>query len=120
MRLTGIATGNLIEAGLGSLWGEDPRYFPSPTGGVWPRVKYVIRTRFLAPHTDGRMHPAYARFAEDVGNNFLSNTWRADSEAKTSSALIRSVWVWSGEWEAKPSQSFGRTCRRRFSASKLP
>ena len=92
MRLTGIATGNLIEAGLGSLWGEDPRYFPSPTGGVWPRVKYVIRTRFLAPHTDGRMHPAYARFAGDVGNNFLSNTWRADSEAKTSSALIRCGW----------------------------
>ncbi|HEY7615282.1 MAG TPA: hypothetical protein VH744_00625, partial [Terriglobales bacterium] len=27
MRLTGVSTGNAMEAGLGSLWGEDPRYF---------------------------------------------------------------------------------------------
>jgi len=27
MRLTGVSTGKAIEAGLGSLWGEDPRYF---------------------------------------------------------------------------------------------
>jgi len=92
MRLTGIATGNLIEAGLGAVWGEDPRYFPSPTRGVWPRVKYVIRTTFLAPNRDGHWHPAYARFAGDVGNNFLSNSWRADSEATTSGAVGRSVW----------------------------
>jgi len=26
MRLTGISTGNVIEAGLGALWEEDPRY----------------------------------------------------------------------------------------------
>src|SRR4051794_33160024 len=26
MRLTGIATSNLMEAGLGAAWGEDPRY----------------------------------------------------------------------------------------------
>jgi hypothetical protein len=26
MRLTGVATGNAIEAGFGGLWGEDPRY----------------------------------------------------------------------------------------------
>ncbi len=27
MRLTGVSTGNAMEASLGSLWGEDPRYF---------------------------------------------------------------------------------------------
>jgi len=27
MRLTGIATGNAMEATIGPLWGEDPRYF---------------------------------------------------------------------------------------------
>src|SRR5438876_11718281 len=27
MRLTGISTGNLMEAGIGAVWGEDPRYF---------------------------------------------------------------------------------------------
>src|SRR5262249_1496065 len=31
MRLTGVATGNLIEASLGSVWGEDPTH---PTSGT--------------------------------------------------------------------------------------
>ena len=30
MRLTGISTGNAMEAGLGAIWGEDPRYFREP------------------------------------------------------------------------------------------
>jgi hypothetical protein len=30
MRLTGVSTGNAIEASLGMTWGEDPRYFESP------------------------------------------------------------------------------------------
>src|SRR5581483_3961653 len=29
MRLTGVSTGNAMEA-MGAIWGEDPRYFPSP------------------------------------------------------------------------------------------
>lgn len=114
MRLTGIATGNLIEAGLGAIWGEDPRYFHSPKRGVWPRVKYVIRTTFMAPHRDGSWHPAYARFAGDLGNNFLSNTWRADSEAKTSSALIRSVWGVVGRMGGEAFTEFWPDVRKKI------
>ena len=92
MRLTGISTGSAIEASLGSLWGEDPRYFPSPDRHFGSRVKYVVKTTFLAPHRDGSWHPAYARFAGNVGNNFLSNTWRPDSEAGPGDAAIRCIW----------------------------
>jgi hypothetical protein len=113
MRLTGISTGNLIEAGLGAIWGEDPRYFPSPTRGLGPRVKYVIRTTFLAPHPDGRWHPAYARFAGDIGNNFLSNTWRADSEAKTSNAVYRSLWGVVGRMGSQAFAEFWPDVRKR-------
>ena len=92
MRLTGITTGNAMEASLGSLWGEDPRYFRSPDRQFGSRVKYIIKTTFLAPHRDGSWHPAYARFAGNVGNNFLSNTWRADSESGAGDAAIRCLW----------------------------
>ena len=114
MRLTGISTGNLIEAGLGSLWGEDPRYFKSPTRGIWPRTRYVIRTTFLAPHADGRWHPAYARFAGDLGNNFLSNSWRADSESKTSSAVVRSVWGIVGRMGSQAFAEFLPDVRKKL------
>ena len=92
MRLTGISTGSAIEASLGSLWSEDPRYFPSPDRHFGARVKYVVKSTFLAPHRDGTWHPAYARFAGNVGNNFLSNTRRADSEAGAGDAAIRCIW----------------------------
>jgi hypothetical protein len=92
MRLTGISTGSAIEASLGSLWGEDPRYFPSPDRRFGSRVKYVVKTTFLAPHRDGSWHPAYARIAGNVGNNFLSNTWRPDSEAGPGDAAVRCIW----------------------------
>jgi len=92
MRLTGVSTGNAIEATLGAAWGEDPRYFPSPDHKFGQRVKYVIKTTFIAPHRDGSWHPAYARFAGDIGNNFLSSQWRVASEDGMDDAALRSVW----------------------------
>lgn len=91
MRLTGVSTGNAIEASLGAVWGEDPRYFPSPRRGFGTRVKYVIKTTFVAPRRDGTLHPAYARYIGNVGNNFLSNTWREPSENAAGNALLRCV-----------------------------
>ena len=61
--LTGLSTGNAIEAGLGAAWGEDPRYFQSPDRGFGARVKYVIKTTFFAPNRDEHWRVAYARHA---------------------------------------------------------
>jgi hypothetical protein len=97
MRLTGVSTGNAMEAGLGAIWGEDPRYFRSPDGPFGKRAAYVLKATFLAPDRGGRMRPAYARFAGNVGNNFLSNTWRAPSENGPGSAALRCVWGISGK-----------------------
>jgi len=113
MRLTGVATGNLIEATLGSAWGEDPRYLRSGLQGFRPRIKYVFRTTFIAPHRDGRWHPAYARLVADVGNNFLSNTWRADSEADTSHAVVRCGWGVLGRMSSDAFEEFWPDIRRK-------
>lgn len=96
MRLTGVATGNAMEAGFGALWGEDPRYFRAnqqPFGG---RIKNVVAMTFLAHDRTGRIMPAYARYIATPGNNFLSNTWRADSEATSQAALVRTMWGFVG------------------------
>jgi len=92
MRLTWVSTGNAMEASLGAIWGEDLRYFPSPNRAFEARVEYVISSTFAAPGRDGRFRPAYARFAGNVGNNFLSNTWRADSEADAGHAALRCLY----------------------------
>ena len=45
---------------------------------------------------DGQLAPAYARYMSTPGNNFLSHSWRPDSEANTRSALLRTVWGFVG------------------------
>jgi hypothetical protein len=89
--------GQFRTGALGALWGEDPRYLPSPKRGFGTRTKYVIRSSFLAPYRDGQWHPAYARYLGNVGNNFLSNTWRVPSERGVGDALLRCVWGLTGD-----------------------
>jgi hypothetical protein len=91
MRLTGVSTGNAMEAGIGALWGEDPRYFRAPGEPFKARLRNVIRLTFLARRPDAGFAPAYARFIAVSGNNFLSNTWRADSEANNHDAVLRTL-----------------------------
>ena len=89
MRLTGIVTGNAMEASIGALWGEDPRYFRVPDQKFKMRVNNVVRLTFMARHEDGSFDPAYARYIAYAGNNFLSNQWRVHSEANTHDAILR-------------------------------
>ena len=45
MRMTGISTGNSLEATLGSVWGEDPRYFHTVDSPFGSRIK----TSWISP-----------------------------------------------------------------------
>jgi hypothetical protein len=112
IRLTGVSTGNAIEASLGAVWGEDPRYFRSPDRAFGLRVKYVIRTTFTAPRRDGRWRPAYARYAGNVGNNFLSNTWRVKSESGTDDAALRCLWGITGKMAGNAFSEFWPDVKR--------
>jgi hypothetical protein len=66
---------NAIEAGLGAAWGEDPRYSRSGHSGLWARTGYSARMVFVARRRDGRLRPAWARYAGAVGSNVVANTW---------------------------------------------
>ena len=88
MRLTGIATGNAIEASLGA-WGEDPRYFRSPGQRFKTRVGHVIKMTFMTKNRYGANTPAYARYVAITGNNLVSRTWRPDSETSGGNTSLR-------------------------------
>jgi len=91
MRLTGISTGNAMEVGLGAAWGEDPRYFTAIQSPFGSRVRNIVDLTFRAYGSDGQRHLAYARYTATTGNNFLSNSWRAQSEADWQHALVRTA-----------------------------
>ena len=115
MRLTGVATGNAMEAGLGSLWGEDPRYFRAARGTpLKGRIENVVLMTFAARGTDGNLMPAYARYIATSGNNFLSNTWRADSEATNKAAALRIMWGFIGRMGGNAFKEFWPTAKRHI------
>jgi hypothetical protein len=92
MRFTGVASSHVIEAGLGAIWGEDPRYVRNQNLPFKHRLGNVFLYSFAARNRQGKLMPAYARYIAIPGNNFLSNTWRVNGEADTSSALTRSAY----------------------------
>jgi hypothetical protein len=89
--VAGAAVSNTMEATMGSFWGEDPRYFRVPDETFGARVKQVVKLTFVARGRDGNYHPAYARYMSIPGANWLSNTWRADSQANNEDAAIRTA-----------------------------
>lgn len=106
MRLTGIVTGNAMEASIGTLWGEDPRYFRVPDQPFKARVKNIVRLTFVARRPDGNFSPAYARYIAVSGNNFLSNSWRVDSEANNHDAVLRTLEGFAGRMASNAFEEF--------------
>jgi len=89
MRLTGIAVSNTMEAGLGNIWGEDPRYFRDGGAPFGHRIGHAVKMTFMAQDRDGKLMPAYARMIAIPGSNFLSNSWRAAGDDTVDRAAIR-------------------------------
>jgi hypothetical protein len=80
LRLTGAVTSNFMEAELGALWGEDPRYRRATVTSAKGRAWHAVKTAFLAYDRNGKSMPAYARFIAVPSSNFISNSWRPDSQ----------------------------------------
>jgi hypothetical protein len=106
MRLTGVSTGNAIEASIGMIWEEDPRYFRVPNEPFKIRLRNVVKQTFYARRNDATFDPAYARFVAIVGNNVLSNTWRVQSQANIRNASVRSLEGLAGRMASNAFEEF--------------
>jgi hypothetical protein len=113
MRMTGIVTGNAIEASVGFLLREDPRYFRVQERPFKARIANVVRLTFVARRDDGNYGPAYARYMAVAGNNFLSNTWRVQSEANVQNALLRTAEGFAGRMAVNAFEEFWPNVKER-------
>ena len=118
MRMTGISTGNLMEAGIGAAWGEDPRYFRAAGQPFKSRIGHAVKMTFLAQNKHGSAMPAYARYVAITGNNFLSNTWRPDSEATVGRASLRVLIGFLGRMGSNVFAEFWPDVTQRLSRKK--
>jgi hypothetical protein len=84
------AVSNSMEAGLGSIWGEDPRYRRDGAGVAFKsRLGHVVEWTVAAPNRNGELRPAYARFIAFTGSSFISNAWREPSDTDAAHSLGR-------------------------------
>ena len=86
-----VAISNTIEAGLGALWGEDPRYIRAPRGSARSRAAHALKTVVLAPRADGQLKLAWGRFAGNVFNNVIENAWLPPSMTTPGQTALRSA-----------------------------
>jgi len=114
MRLTGIATSNVLEAGFGSLWNEDPRYFRATDQPVKGRIQNILVMTFAARRADGSLAPAYARYIGKTGSNFHSNTWRAGSVSSVNDACVRTILGFLGRMGSNAFAEFWPDARKHI------
>lgn len=89
MRLSGLALSNSMEAGLGAIWGEDPRYKRDEGAPFFHRLGHAAKMTFMAQDRNGGVMPAYARFAAIPSSSFISNAWRAPGDDTAGNAAVR-------------------------------
>jgi hypothetical protein len=89
LRLSSVGTSNLMEASLGAIWGEDPRYHRSHEITIGGHFAYALRMTIMAQRSDGSLEPAYARYIAYAGSNAISDAWRPDSQVTVGSTMTR-------------------------------
>ncbi len=109
-----VAISNTIEAGLGALWGEEPRYIRSGRKGIWPRARYAMKTVFLTQRRDGSLKPAWGRFAGNTVNNLIENTWLPPSVTTPGQTALRSGLGMLGRLGGNAWEEFWPDVVRRF------
>jgi len=115
-----VAISSSIEAGLGALWGEDPRYIASGRRGIWPRARYAIKTAFVAQRRDGHLAPAWGRYAGNVFNNFIENSWLPPSATTREQTISRSLLGFLTRIGGNAWEEFWPDVRRLIAAKRRP
>jgi hypothetical protein len=79
----------MMEASLGALWDEDPRYVRATGQPLTKRLAHVVKMSFIARNRNGESMPAYARYISVPLNSYVSNAWRPDSERDARHVAMR-------------------------------
>jgi hypothetical protein len=109
-----VAISNTMEAGLGALWGEDPRYIRSTARGIRPRIRHAFKTVLLSPRRDGRLAPAWGRYAANTFNNVIENAWLPPSITTPGQTVLRCVSGFAGRLAGNLWDEFWPDVRQRL------
>ena len=109
-----IAIANGVEASLGALWGEDPRYFECHCDGLVHRAAHAAKLSVVAAHSDGHVRPAWGRYVGTVTSNSVQNAWLPASARTWQQIVLRQAGAVGGRFVGNLWAEFWPDVRRRF------
>jgi hypothetical protein len=84
-----LAISRSVEAGLGSLWDEDPRPWQGSGRGFWSKTGRALQRVVLAPRADGHLAPAWGRFAGYAASGIAANAWVPQDQRTVQDTVLR-------------------------------
>lgn len=113
-RLIAGGTSHVFEAGFGSLWGEDPRYFRAAGQPLRTRLGHVVKMAFVTHNRNGDPQLAYARYLAIPAGILVSNTWQPDSQSTTGRVSIQVGLAFMSRIVGNAFTEFTPDLRQRF------
>jgi hypothetical protein len=109
------AVSNAMEAGIGAIWGEDPRYQREGAGAsLKSRLGHVVKWTVAAPDRSGELRPAYARFIAFSGSSFISNAWREPGDTNAEHSFVRIGFALLGRMGSNAFDEFWPDTKRKL------
>jgi len=109
-----IVVSNGLEAALGSMWGEDPRYSRCDCGGFDHRIAHAAKLAVFAQHAHGRIGPAWGRYAGTMTSSVVQNGWMPPSASTWQQTLLREATAFSGRFVGNLWTEFWPDVAHRF------
>ena len=109
-----IATSNSIEAALGSMWDEDPRYFRCACDSMRGRAANAAKLTFLARRRDGHLAPAWARYAGTATGGVAQKAWLPPSLDEWQQVALRAGTAFAGRFVGNLWTEFWPDIRQRL------
>jgi hypothetical protein len=109
-----ITMSNSLEAGLGSLWGEDPRYGRLGRGRALDRIGHALKSGVMARGRDGRLRPSWARYGGVVTSNLVARSWLPASATTARGTTWRMSGAVLGRMAGNAFEEFWPDLRQRW------
>ncbi len=119
-RLAAGGTSHVFEAGFGSLWGEDPRYFRAAGQPLHTRLGHVLKMAFVTHNRNGDPQLAYARYIAVPAGILVSNTWQPDTQTTTGRVSAQVGFAFMSRIIANAFSEFTPDLRQRFKHERSP
>lgn len=118
-RQADVLISGAVEASLGSLWGEDPRYWRAGKDGAGPRLWHAVSSAFLTYREDGSRNFAWARLIGNVSGDAVVRRWYPDGERDWYKWTLTPLGTgWVGKIFSNVFREFSPDLKRAFSGKK--